>query len=234
MSLSEMRKEARPEDERDRRLTRHLERWLGAWPPPPSGFAVAESAARNEHRPWSTELLIMRSPLGTVVSVPPGFRREVEALGHDPGDPTYRRRLVRALGRPRAGIGTLVFRWSVDPARLEPLGEWVDPKDDRIPEWLRPFDGDVLVDWDEAGGYAAGVGRKRHDDAGQELAVGTDPSMRGRGLARRLVATAADRVIEEGAVPTYLHTLDNIASARVADGAGFPDLGWRLLSLWEG
>ena len=129
-------------------------------------------------------------------------------------------------------MGTLVFRWSVDPAELEPLGEWVDPHDGRIPDWLRPFDGDVLVHWDEQGRYGAGVGRKRHDHAGQELAVGTDPAMRGRGLARRLVATAAERVIDEGAVPTYLHTLDNVASARVADSAGFPDVGWRLLSLW--
>ncbi|HEX4216021.1 MAG TPA: GNAT family N-acetyltransferase [Candidatus Dormibacteraeota bacterium] len=229
---SETREEAPPQGGSDPRLVRHLETWLGAWPPPPSGFAVAESAARTERRPWSTELLIMRSPLGTVVSVPPGLRREVEAIGRDVDDPAYRRRLARALGRPGAGIGTLVFRWSVEPAPLEPLGEWVAPGDERIPDWLRPFDGEVLIHWDEEGRYGAGVGRKRHDDSGQELAVVTEPSMRGRGVARRLVAAAAERVIAEGAVPTYLHTLDNLASARVADSAGFPDLGWRLLSLW--
>ncbi|PWU56502.1 GNAT family N-acetyltransferase, partial [Micromonospora globispora] len=48
----------------------------------------------------------------------------------------------------------------------------------------------------------------------------------GRGLARRLVAQAARRVLDEGAVPTYLHAFDNPASARVAEAAGFPDRGW--------
>ena len=46
----------------------------------------------------------------------------------------------------------------------------------------------------------------------------------GRG---RLVAQAARRVLDEGAVPTYQHDPANIASARVADAAGFPDRGWR-------
>jgi predicted GNAT family acetyltransferase len=59
------------------------------------------------------------------------------------------------------------------------------------------------------------------------LAVGTVPEARGRGLARRLVAQAARRVLDEGAVPTYRHDFDNVASARVAEAAGFPDRGWR-------
>lgn len=226
-----MREEDWAESEVDRRLTRHLRSWLGAWPPPPTRFAVAESVARTEHRPWSSALMILRSPLGVVVSVAPGLGPEVAALGEDVDDEGYRQRLARILGRRRAGGGTAIFRWCQEPAPLEPLGEWVDPGDERVPDWLRPFDGDVLIHWDGDGRYGAGVGRKRHDDAGQELAVGTEPSMRGRGLARRLVATAARRVLEEGAVPTYLHALDNVASARVAESAGFPDLGWRLLGL---
>jgi len=35
------------------------------------------------------------------------------------------------------------------------------------------------------------------------------------------------RILDEGAVATYQHAPDNIASARVADAAGFPDRGWR-------
>jgi predicted GNAT family acetyltransferase len=75
------------------------------------------------------------------------------------------------------------------------------------------------------------VGIKHHDRHGHELAVGTEPAARGRGLARRLVAQAARRILDEGAVPTYQHDPANIASARVAEAAGFPDRGWRSIAL---
>ena len=84
----------------------------------------------------------------------------------------------------------------------------------------------MLVARDEAGRHLAGVGVKRHDGPGQELAVVTEPAAAGRGLARRLVAQAARRVLDEGAVPTYLHATGNAASARVATAAGFADEGW--------
>ncbi|MFD0823122.1 GNAT family N-acetyltransferase, partial [Micromonospora zhanjiangensis] len=74
---------------------------------------------------------------------------------------------------------------------------------------------------------------KRHDRYGRELAVGTDPAAEGRGLARRLVAQAARRVLDEGAVPTYLHAPDNVASARVAEAAGFADRGWSMYGLFK-
>ena len=78
---------------------------------------------------------------------------------------------------------------------------------------------------------AAGVGIKRHTPHGHELAVGTEPAHRGRGLARALVAQAARRVLAEGAVPLYLHEFANSASAQVAAAAGFPDRGWRVVGL---
>ena len=90
----------------------------------------------------------------------------------------------------------------------------------------------MLVVRDADGDYLAGAGVKRHDAYGHELAVGTVPAARGRGLARRLVAQAARRVLDEGAVPTYLHERDNLASARVADAAGFPDRGWRAYGVY--
>ena len=46
------------------------------------------------------------------------------------------------------------------------------------------------------------------------------------------VAQAARRVLDEGAVPTYLHERDNHASARVAEAAGFPDRGWRAYGVY--
>ncbi|NUS09723.1 MAG: GNAT family N-acetyltransferase, partial [Nonomuraea sp.] len=72
-----------------------------------------------------------------------------------------------------------------------------------------------------------------HDRFGRELSVVTAPEARGRGLARRLVAQAARRVLDEGAVPTYMHAVGNIASAAVAKAAGFPDQGWTAFGLAE-
>ena len=77
------------------------------------------------------------------------------------------------------------------------------------------------------------VQRKQHDLWGHELAVVTEEALRGRGIARRLVAQAARRVLSDGAVPTYLHAFDNAASARVAEAAGFADRGWQFLTLLE-
>jgi hypothetical protein len=33
-------------------------------------------------------------------------------------------------------------------------------------------------------------------------------------------------------VPTYQHDPANVASARVADAAGFPDRGWRSMAMF--
>ena len=110
-------------------------------------------------------------------------------------------------------------------------GEWVDTTDPRLPEWLRPFGGDVLVAWDRSSNYAGGVGIKHHDKYGQELAVGVEPEHRGEGLARKLVSQAARQVLLSGAIPLYVYGAGNRSSARVADAAGFPDHGWRLVEL---
>jgi hypothetical protein len=40
-------------------------------------------------------------------------------------------------------------------------------------------------------------------------------------------------VLDDGAVPTYLHSLSNVASARVAEAAGLPDQGWRAFGVSE-
>ena len=209
------------------RLTAHLRSQLGAWPP--SGVVVTTSPERS--RPgWDgmvRRVAGMESPEGAVVSVPAGV---VELLrGAGPTLAEVEAALAEVVGRPGARLVRSVLRWTGDPAALPPLGEEVDVGDPRVPEWLRPFGGDVLVAFDD-GRYVAGVGRKRHDRWCTELAVGTEPEARGRGLARRLVATAARRVLDEGKVPTYQHDLDNVASAHVADAVGFSDRGLR--GLW--
>jgi GNAT superfamily N-acetyltransferase len=126
-----------------------------------------------------------------------------------------------------------VFRTTdrVNPDIAE-VGVWFEQQTDDLPEWLAPFNGPRLVAFDDDGRPIAGVGIKVHDRFGRELAVVTDEGARGRGLARRLVATAARRVLADGAVPTYLHAPDNAASARVAEAVGFPDRGWTVYGLW--
>jgi GNAT superfamily N-acetyltransferase len=125
-----------------------------------------------------------------------------------------------------------VFRWGARPTPGPDEGVWLPVIDPRVPPWLHPFGGEVLVALD-GGHYVAGVGIKRHDRYGHELAVVTHERARGRGLARRLVAQAARRVIADGAVPTYLHDPRNTASARVADAAGFPDRGWQVIGFFS-
>jgi len=220
------------------RLAEHLAGWIGQWPP--SGRLTIVGNPRNGAPGWDGRphpVTGVQDPLGhAVLGVPPEFAAAVSAAladGRLAGLDDVRRKLPELLGEPGHVVYHGIFRWSTEPAPLPDAGVWVGVDDPRVPEWLRPFGGQVLMAFDDDGRYLAGVGIKRHDPAGHELAVVTEPRGRGQGLARRLVAQAARQVLEAGAVPTYLHGPDNLASARVADAAGFPDRGWRVLGLSE-
>jgi GNAT superfamily N-acetyltransferase len=214
------------------RLTAHLRTWLGAWPPH-RPLVVTTSPTRTEPG-WDGTVhpvVGVASPDGAVLSVPPARVEAVGALADDlAGLRSSGDALGEALGWPGARLFDGVFRWSEAPADLADGGEWVPVDDPRVPPWLLPFGGDVLMAFDpETSEYVAGVGIKVHDAFGHELAVVTEEAAQGRGLARRLVAQAARRVIERGAVPTYLHADANVRSAKVAVASGFPDVGWRIL-----
>ena len=214
------------------RLTAHLSGWLGTWPPG-QGLTIVGSRRRVEPG-WDGEIRAVAgvaTPTGTVLSVPPRCVDDVRRLGDDVTEPRYGPALAALLGRPGGTLGRGVFRWSGSPAALPAAGEWLSRADPRLPAWLRPFNGEVLVTLLD-GAYAAGVGIKRHDDYGWEISVGTTEAARGQGLARRLVAQAARAILAAGAVPTYLHDPRNVASARVADAAGFPDDGWSVCGLF--
>lgn len=174
-------------------------------------------------------------PYGSaVVAVPPDVVAAARDLVDRGSDLTaLRSELPRLLGRPDAQVYRAAYRWATDlPAAevLPPAGCWLPADDPVVPEWLRPFGGRVLVALD-GDRYEAGVGLKRHDRFGHEIAVGTAEEARGRGLARRLVAQAARELAGAGVVSTYLHDPANSASARVADAAGLPDQGWTALGL---
>jgi GNAT superfamily N-acetyltransferase len=214
-----------------RRLERHLTNWLGAWPP--VGELTIVGSPNRVTPAWDGKVYPVagvETPQGTVLSVPPDAVEKTRAAGDDLT--AIGRALPSIVGRPDARFGRGVFRWChelVDDT--DPDAVWLPPDDGRVPPWLAVFNGDVLVHLDEYGGYGAGVGRKRHDEFGQELSVATEERLQGRGLARRLVAQAARRVADEGAVATYLHHPSNTASAHVAEASGFPDTGWWILGV---
>jgi GNAT superfamily N-acetyltransferase len=213
------------------RLERHLADWLGAWPP--NRELTVVGSLKRVQPSWDGKVYPVagvETPEGTVLSVPPDAVEQTRAAGDDLA--AIGAALPAIVGRPDARFGRGVFRWCHELLDdTDPDAVWLPPDDERVPPWLAVFNGDVLVHLDEHGRYGAGVGRKRHDANGSELSVATEEQLRGRGLARRLVAQAARRVADEGAVATYLHATSNTASARVAEAAGFPDTGWWILGL---
>jgi GNAT superfamily N-acetyltransferase len=215
----------------DDRLDAHLRTWLGVWPPE-RPLVVTSAPGRTEPGWDGSEHAVVgvASPRGAVLSVPPDRVDAVAALADDlDGLRAAGPALGDALGWPDARLFDGVFRWSTSPAAdLDDAGAWVPTDDERVPDWLKPFNGDVLVTFED-GRYIAGVGIKVHDEFGHELAVVTEEAAQGKGLARRLVAQAARAVLERGAIPTYLHADSNVRSAKVAVAAGFPDRGWRIL-----
>lgn len=224
-------------------LTDHLREWIGAWPPPGPGLTVVAARARAEPG-WDgkrRDLLGAIDPDGDgVVAVVPAIHMAVAELLHgaDPetlDDEEVRTQIGELAGGQGAVLGIGVLRWTTEvTSDFEPLGVWLPHTDPRVPEWLEPFGGKALVALDEDGDYAGGVGVKRHGPSGHELAVVTHEDHRGKGLARRLVATAARDVLEHVPVVTYLHSPDNTASAKVADAVGIPDRGWRTLGVFGG
>lgn len=222
-------------------LRRHLEAWLGRWP---ASAPVDVVGARQRIEPgWDGRTFAMlgvRSLTSAVVSVPPDraevVRKHADHVlaGTDHGWVELLAAIPALLDRPEARVYSGIYRWCEQPAELPDAGEWIDARDPSVPEWLRPFGHEVLVARDpEDGSYLAGVGIKHHDAHGREIAVGTEPRAQGRGLARRLVAQAARRIRDEGAVATYQHDPANTASARVAEASGFPDRGWRSLGMFS-
>jgi GNAT superfamily N-acetyltransferase len=218
----------------DLRLRRHLAHWLGQWPATRQVTVVGST--RRERPGWDGvvhPVIGVTAAQGCVLSVPPervAKVRDLIAAGRSAEG--WFADLPEAVGLAGHAIYSGVFRWTVRPEPLPDGGTWVDAADPVVPDWLRLFGAQVLLALDpETGAYLAGVGIKRHDQYGHELAVGTEPAARGKGLARRLVAQAARRVLDDGAVPTYQHAFDNVASGRVAQAAGFPDRGWTSLAL---
>jgi GNAT superfamily N-acetyltransferase len=211
-------------------LAKFLAEYLGAWPAA-GGLTVVGSEARV--RPgWDGrvhDVVGVASPETAVISVPPGVAEPVRdrVRSWEQAESI----LPEVLARQDKRVYYGAFRWTDQPADLPDAGIWIPVDDPRVPQWLHPFGGDVLITL-VGGVYAAGVGIKRHNASGLEISVGTEPEHRGKGLAARLVAQAARWILAQGAIPIYLHDPSNVASDRTANAAGFPDEGWQILGLW--
>ena len=211
-------------------LVRHLRSWAGAVPTRPGLAVIANPRVARAGWDGRPELLtgLMDSAGRCVVSLPPDAAYTATTLLGADGPLDV---LPALLGLPDRTVERRVYRWTTAPAELPRIGQWLPAVHRNVPEWLRPFGGNVLVATDARGGHLAGVGIKRHDHLVHELSVGTVPEARGRGLARLLVAQAAASLLSRGVVPTFVHLPDNEASARVATAAGFQDRGWNSLAL---
>lgn len=222
------------------RLHEHIRQWLGVWPPQSQYQLVV--APERDLPGWDggvRPIQGIHSPKGSVVAVSPRYAHlfrdiDPEALIRDLLQaPDANVRVSMRLGIP-VSAGMPVFRWSEREVSQTEIGTWLPADDPRLPLWLRPFSGGVLIALDDRGEYVAGVGLKNHNDVAQEISVGTDPHHRGKGYARMLVAQAARAIITGGGVPIYQHEQDNIPSALVADAAGFPDRQWRSIEIRPG
>lgn len=219
------------------RLVAHLRSWTGDWPP--ALPASVTGNPRNAAPGWDGRVHPVTGvvdPAGlALIGVPPGYEAVARDAARRAGSELVGllRAIPALLDRPQHVVYTGTFRWTTAPAPMPDAGGWVDIDNPVVPDWLLPFGGRALIARDDDGRYLAGVGIKRHDADGHELSVGTEPEARGRGLARRLVAQAARALLDDGIVPTYLHDPANVASARVAEAAGFLDLGWRVLGMFD-
>src|SRR5262245_59259974 len=151
-------------DEPDSRLVAHLRTWLGQWPPTHPLTVVGEPA--RDEPGWDGaihDVIGVSGPTGAVISVPPEHEAAVRAVARD-----WERLpdvLPSAVGRPTATTFFGVMRWCTNPTALPDAGIWVPATDHRLPNWLKPFAGDVLVALD-GDRFAAGVGLKRHNRFG--------------------------------------------------------------------
>ena len=216
------------------RLSSHLSSWLGEWPASGPTSVIVTASPNRELPGWDGKIRPVAgvaTPDGAVLSVPAACVDSVRALGTTL--PEIGPRLAEAIDRPGWRFFAGVFRWTEAPIPFDRPGAWVSTSHSDVVPWLKPFNGDVLLGYEDEE-LAAGVGRKMHNDHGHEVAVVTEEGHRGQGWAKRLVSQAAEQILEDNAVPIYLHAPNNAASARTADASGFPDRGWMVLGLFPG
>ncbi len=102
-------------------------------------------------------------------------------------------------------------------SRAERLGR----SDPRAADLYRRFDGEVFAVRGQRGEIASWAAIKLKSDDVWEIAVVTEAAYRGQGLAKEVVSTATDFILEQGRLALYVHDRTNAASARVCRSLGY-------------
>jgi hypothetical protein len=136
-------------------LVGHLTSWTGGWPP--AIPATVTGNPRNALPGWDGRIHPLNGvvdPAGrALIGVPP----EYEAAAMDAAARAGRDLdgllwvLPGVLDRPDHGVYAGTFRWTTAPAQMADAGEWIDADDPLVPDWLRPFGGQVLIARDADG-----------------------------------------------------------------------------------
>jgi hypothetical protein len=204
-------------------LDRHLATWLGRWPP--DGPITVATAPGRSQPGWDRSVapvIGIRSPEGTVVSVPPDLVDVSTEWAEQGGLEALARGLAEFLPFPAPRLFIGGFRWSGQVPDLPDGGEWVAPIDPAAPQWLRPYQ-EALIRMTPSGCTGA-IGIKHHDPYGHELTIRVSPRIAAqhgiRGLARLLGAQAARKVLADGAVPTAILRAGNIRSDQICAATG--------------
>jgi hypothetical protein len=218
-------------------LDLHLASWLGKWPPD-GGITVTTSPGRSEPG-WDgsvAPVIGIRSPEGTVISVPPNAMESSVELAATGGLEAVGRGLAEFLPfpSPRMLIGS--FRWAEEPPDFPDAGEWVSPGDPEAPDWLRPYQEALIAR--TPSGCAGEIGVKHHTPYGHELAIRISARTAARHGLRRLGlhlgAQAVRKVLAGGAVPFGIFMFQNVASGHLWATTPSAHLNWQFITMVAG
>ncbi|MBA2449678.1 MAG: GNAT family N-acetyltransferase [Chloroflexi bacterium] len=204
------------------------------------GLHVVASARRV--RPgwggYTVPLLALSTSGGGVVSVRPDVldRVRVELASRTEetlGEPHFERlrRIAQSVVPYAYNLsGYVLFADADHFQRLSSRAEQVDRRDSRAADLRRRFDGEIFAVRTTRGDIVSWAAIKLKSDEVWEIAVVTEPSYRGQGLAKEVVSSATDYIISQGRTSLYVHDRTNAASARVCRSLGYVEYAEQFFS----
>jgi len=207
-----------------------------------TGFVLHKTEKRNEPEWASWIQLVWFFSIDTVLicSVAPAYAKQVEAIVERCGsDPLLSEMWLAQTQSSIDGQEWVQCELFYYPTQTPPQQssqytvEQLQPGEPQADRLLRNFDGGVYVIRDANGKLAAHAAIKKKGLL-REIAVGTQPEYRQRGMGRAVVAYAVQEILTQGYVPTYWpDSLDNKASYALAASVGFVKIAEMLFCAYE-